>query len=110
MSVSPIFITATGTGVGKTVVSSVILARNREYEYDHAQVRMLSEIASLMEWIMREKLITSCNMTDPQCAQYYPSALSNLQHIVTDMIRKDPIGAYVEIIREIRRIKYKMKF
>ena len=34
-------------------VSSIVLAKDREYEYDSHQVGMLSEIAKIIEWVIR---------------------------------------------------------
>jgi len=90
-------------------VASVILARNREYEYDYSQVKMLTEVADIIEWAIREKLVTKSNMATPQCSKHYPEGMPKLGHIVTEMLRKDPIGAYVELIREIRKLKFRMK-
>jgi len=90
-------------------VSSVVLARNREYEYDYTQIKMLTEIAHVIEWVMREKLLSKTNMALPEYSRLYPEGMPKLQHIVTEMMRKDPIGAYVEIIREIRKLRFRMK-
>ncbi len=90
-------------------VVSVILARDREYEYDYSQIKLLAEIAHVLEWVTREKLIPNSNMARRECGRYYPDAIPKLQHIITDLLRKDPIGAYVETIREIRNLKYRIK-
>lgn len=90
-------------------VTSVILARNREYEYDYPQVKMLTEVAGVIEWVMREKLIPKANMAIKEYSKYYPKDVSRLEHIVTELLRKDPIGAYVETIREIRNLRFKAK-
>ena len=38
-------------------VTDIVLAKTREYEYDYEQVKMLIEIASIIEHVMREKVI-----------------------------------------------------
>ncbi len=90
-------------------VTSVTLVRTREYEYDFNQVKMLSEIAGVIEYVIREKILSQANMVYEKCSRCYPDRNSNLQYIVLDLLRKDPIGAYVEVIREIRRAKTEMK-
>jgi type IV secretory pathway ATPase VirB11/archaellum biosynthesis ATPase len=90
-------------------VTSVILARNREYEYDYPQIKMLTEVAGVIEWVIREKLLSKANISKPDCSRLYPEGIAKLEHIVTDLLRKDPIGAYVELIREIRKLKFRMK-
>lgn len=89
-------------------VTSIVLARNREYEYDYPHVKRLAEIAGIIEWAVREKFISKANMSRPECGQHYPDGISRLEHIVTDLLRKDPIGAYVELIREIRKLRFRL--
>jgi type IV secretory pathway ATPase VirB11/archaellum biosynthesis ATPase len=88
-------------------VNSVVLAREREYEYGWSQVRLLQEIAEIIEWAITEKFI-AYPITD-ECNKLYPEWNANLQYIIFDLMRCDPIGAYVELVREIRAIKTKMK-
>ena len=90
-------------------VTSIILARTREYEYDYSQVKMLTEVAGVIEYAIREKLLSYGTTTASQCTRCYPEWNSMIQYIVLDLMRKDPIGAYVELVREIRRIKTKIK-
>lgn len=90
-------------------VTSVVLARNREYEYDYPQIKMLTEVASVIEWVVREKLLSKANIRSPDCIRLYPEGVEKLEHIVTGLLRRDPIGAYVELIREIRKLKFRMK-
>ncbi|RLI98530.1 MAG: hypothetical protein DRO99_00535 [Candidatus Aenigmatarchaeota archaeon] len=90
-------------------VTSVTLARNREYEYDYPQVKLLVEIANVIEWVTREKLLSKTNMAGKECSRCYSDWFSVMENIVTDLLRKDPIGGYVELIREMRKINYKMK-
>ncbi|MEM5797917.1 MAG: type II/IV secretion system ATPase subunit [Candidatus Aenigmatarchaeota archaeon] len=85
-------------------VNSIVLARQREYEYDERQVRMLQEISAVIEWAISEKLI-AYNM---EC-KAYPDWNKTLQYLIFELIRKDPVGAYVELLREIRNVRYKAK-
>ena len=90
-------------------VSSLVLAKEREYEYDFDQVKILVEIAKVLESVIREKIISYRNLGFDKCKEFYPKWNSRLQYIAFDLLRKDPIGAYVETIRELRRTKIKMK-
>jgi flagellar protein FlaI len=90
-------------------VSSIVLAKEREYEYDQEQTRMLVEIARVIEDVMREKLISAENLGSERCRHLASEWSSKLQYIVLDLLRKDPVGAYVELIREIRYVRIKMK-
>jgi type IV secretory pathway ATPase VirB11/archaellum biosynthesis ATPase len=90
-------------------VTSIVLAKEREYEYDAAQTKMLVEIARIIEDVIREKMISAENMGSERCRHLAAEFSSKMQYIVLELLRKDPIGAYVEILREIRHIKIKMK-
>lgn len=89
-------------------VSSVILLRDREYEYDYEQVKMLMEIAKIIEDITRGDIPIS-NLPKDSLSKCYPEWERNLNYIVYDLLPKDPIGAYVKIKREIRRLNIKLK-
>jgi len=90
-------------------VQSVVLAREREYEYDYPQVKMLLEIASIIDFVMRERVIDYARLGTEECRRCYPEWANRLQYIVFELLRKDPIGAYVELLREIRKIRLMMK-
>ncbi|MBL7206879.1 MAG: type II/IV secretion system ATPase subunit [Candidatus Aenigmarchaeota archaeon] len=87
-------------------VKSVVLAREREYEYGPDQVAILKEIAELIEDILREGILP---IEATEKSNEYSKWSSKLQYIILDLLRKDPIAAYIEILREIRRIRIKSK-
>ena len=97
-------------------VSSVVLMKEREYEYGPEQTRLLVQIAELVEDIVKSRLIFEMEKTKTAkeraqqkiCQRFYPEWLSKLRSIV-DLINRDPIGAYIETVREIRRatVSYK---
>ncbi len=89
-------------------VQSIVLAREREYEYDYPQVRMLLEIADIIEFIVRERLITDVAMVE-DCKRCYPDWSSSINYVAFELMRRDPIGAYVQILRDIRHLKIKME-
>ncbi len=90
-------------------VSSIVLAKEREYEYDQAQTRMLVEIARVIEDVIRERMISAENLGSGRCRRLAAEWSSKMQYIVLELLRKDPVGAYVETLREIRHIRIKMK-
>ena len=90
-------------------VSSITLAKDREYEYSYEQTKMLVEIARVIEWIIRERLMSYEALGSEKCKKFHPVWHPKLQYIVLDLMRKDPIGAYAEILREIRHVKTHMK-
>ncbi|MCX6814434.1 MAG: ATPase, T2SS/T4P/T4SS family [Candidatus Aenigmarchaeota archaeon] len=90
-------------------VTSIVLAKNREYEYDYEQTKLLLEIAKVIEEVIRSKLLSKKNLGHPECEKCYPGRVSKLHYIVIELLRRDPIGAYVEVIREIRVVNVKLK-
>ncbi len=90
-------------------VSDVVLAKTREYEYDYPQVRMLTEIAEIIEHVMRDKIISKAGMLSEKYKNCYPEIGPRMQYILLDLMKSDPIGAYVELIREIRKARIKLK-
>jgi type IV secretory pathway ATPase VirB11/archaellum biosynthesis ATPase len=89
-------------------VSSIILAREREYEYSPEQTKMLVEIADVIEEAVRSRIVSLAGLGLEKCS-ILPSLVSKTQYIVLDLLRKDPIGAYVEIEREIRESNIALK-
>ncbi len=90
-------------------VHSIVLAKEREYEYGPEQTAMLREIADIIERVIRERLISIDKLGGEGCRKIAEAFSGKLQYIVLDLMRKDPIGAYVELSREIRHLKSKMK-
>ncbi len=86
-------------------VQSIVFAREREYEYDAEQVGMLLEIAHVIEYVMRERLVSRAQKMFVRCKKCYPEWHGTLNHIVFDLLRKDPIGGYVQLTREMRKLK-----
>jgi type IV secretory pathway ATPase VirB11/archaellum biosynthesis ATPase len=82
----------------------IILAETRENEYDADQTRMLMEIANAYKRIIEEdKLLALENLGPAGCEQFYPKRLADLQFLVMEALRKDPVGAYVRLTRMITR-------
>ncbi len=89
-------------------IIGIILAETREYEYDSYQTNLLVEIADAIKEIVREKKIISLKNLGPgPCQKCFPKWYSWLHDLVTFQLRGDPIGAYVNLSREIRHIKVK---
>ncbi len=90
-------------------VISIILSETREYEYDSEQTKMLSEIAEAIEDIIRTKLVSVKNIV-PQnrpCQKFLGTWYTWLHDTVSIQLRGDPIGAYVNVIRELRHLRSK---
>jgi len=90
-------------------VERIVLAEKRENEYDFEQTKLLIEIANAYNRILNEdKLLALSNLGPSGCERFYPDRLADLQFLVMQALRKDPIGAYVRLNRMITREKMKM--
>jgi len=84
----------------------LVFAESREIEYDYEQVKLLLEIANAFNKILNEdKLISIKNLGPPQCEKFFPKRLADLQFLILEVLRKDPIGAYYKLQRMITQEK-----
>jgi len=91
-------------------VERIILAETRENEYDFEQVKLLAEIARAYNRIVNEdRILRLSNLGPKGCEQYYSRRLAELQFLVLEVLRKDPIGAYYRINKLITRAKINLE-
>jgi len=82
----------------------IILIDRRNYEYNYDQTRMLMEIANLYKYLIKERKIL--NLSIGPNPEYFRA---NLQIIIINTLKADPIGSYVELKRLIRDEKIKIE-
>jgi len=93
----------------KRIPSRIVLAREREYEYDFSESKMLFEIAAAITKIQTEKIVSLSNViVNQQCDKCVPNRYAFLQRVMAE-IKFDPIGAYKQVVREIRHINILQK-
>ena len=84
----------------------VIFHQKKKYEYSHSQTRMLSEVAAIYNhFIKQKKILTLAALEAYGPIEDSSVRLRNLQNLVLNLLRTDPIGAYVETKRLIREEK-----
>lgn len=84
----------------------IILAETRETEYDYEQTKMLMEIAKAYNRILNEdKLLSLSKLGPKECEKFFPRRLAELQFLILEALRKDPVGAYFKLNRMITRVK-----
>jgi len=88
--------------------SSVVLSESRDYEYDEEQVLLLKQISEAIRDISSQGYLSQNIRTD-KCESFYRRELPEVQRIVVDQLRKDPVGAYVELLRKHRHLKQQME-
>lgn len=86
------------------VVKIVFSQLGKNYEYDFTQTSMLTEIATIYNHFLKQKKILTIGAMAPnqQCTICLSSRLAQLQNIILNLLRVDPIGAYVELRRLVR--------
>ncbi len=86
-----------------------VFFQKRNYEYDYSQTSLLREIAQLYRKLTKRKDIFSYTalLSDTTCTRWINAWYSDVQEIISNLLRSDPVGAYVELIRIARdeRIK-----
>ncbi len=83
---------------------SVVLTESREYEYEEEQIALLREIAEAVRSISSQGYLSQDIQRD-RCSQLYEEHLPDVQKKVFDELRKDPVGAYVELRRKKRHMR-----
>jgi len=87
-------------------ISKIVFAQKRDYEYEYDQTQLLVEIAKLYNKLLKEKTIFSYNKLNFQnCTKCINEWYNDIQEIIFNILKKDPIGAYVELKRLIRKEK-----
>ncbi len=91
-------------------VNRLIISSEKNYQYSAEQISMLREIANLYIYLTKQKRILSFGSfgLSVEYAQKSPSRFSELQFVISTLLRSDPIGAYVELRRLIREQKIRI--
>ncbi|HLC58185.1 MAG TPA: type II/IV secretion system ATPase subunit [Candidatus Nanoarchaeia archaeon] len=92
-------------------VGRIVFMHRRNYIYNEEQTEILQEIAKLYGYLVNQKKILGLEMIE------FPGAYQELcglwkiklQSLVFNGLKSDPIGMYVELHREIRKEKIKIK-
>lgn len=81
-------------------VLRVVLVERREIEYGFEETRMLQEIAEVYRSVVSSE--DFIRMENFGCAKHAPKRFSEFRFLISEVLRKDPIGAYVKIGLMIR--------
>lgn len=84
-------------------VTKVIFTQQRDFEYDYEQVKLLSEVAHLYNVFAKDKDLMTFLLDVPEENRGESTPRhAFLQRILYSLLRRDPLGAYVELRRERR--------
>ena len=90
-------------------VNRLILSSDRNYQYDNEQTEMLREMANIYIFLTKQRKVLSLSSLGLDPSFGGSGNFSNVQYVVTNLLRTDPLGAYVELKRLIREHKIRME-
>ena len=85
-------------------ITKIVYVQKRNYEYDYNQTLMIQEIAKLYSQLSKRRDLFGYSnlLADPKCSRWAAQWYAAAQNITADLIKRDPIGAYVELKRTVR--------
>src|SRR3990167_8710951 len=92
------------------VVTKIVYVQKRNYEYDFSQASMVQEIAKLYSQLTKKRDVLGYDtlLADPKCSKWAGHWYNSIQTITADLLKRDPIGAYVELKRTKREERIKI--
>ena len=92
-------------------ITKLVYTQKRNYEYDYGQTLLIQEIADLYKQLIKRKDFFSYNalLSDPKCGKWAHTWYANIQNIISNLLRSNPIAAYVELVRLAREEKIKVE-
>jgi type IV secretory pathway ATPase VirB11/archaellum biosynthesis ATPase len=90
--------------------SKMVFVQQRNYVYDFTQLRLLAEIAQLYVYLTKqEKILSPSRLAPFVCKKCLPSRYNNMQWLILNLLKQDPIGCYVEAKRLLREEKINLE-
>lgn len=87
----------------------IVLAQERDYVYGYDQVRLLQQVAALIVRLVRDpQYMHPDDYLRENCERLIPDFQEFIQELITDHLRRDPVGAYVRVKRRIEETKVKI--
>lgn len=87
-------------------VTKIIFQQKRDFEYDYDQVKILQEIAVLYNKFVKNHELVGFLLSENVDMKEVASRQAVLQKIIYSLMRRDPVGAYVELKRQRRGQDY----
>jgi len=94
-------------------ITKIIFSQKRDYEYDYAQTRILLEFSKVYSNILKHKAVfnyrsITLEEMQPTIMALATQKYAELQNVLFNLMKKDPIGGYVELKRVLRREKIEL--
>ena len=85
-------------------ISRIQLIARRIYEYDEIQTGLLQEIAVVIKSIRTSReLFSIYGMVNGACVKCTPERFRYVQSLIIDLLPRDPVSAYADLVRRIRQ-------
>ncbi|MCD4771404.1 type II/IV secretion system ATPase subunit [archaeon] len=88
-------------------VSRIVFVQQRNYSHDFVQVRMLVEIANLIDFLVKQERVVSPDKLS-HLDGLYQEAYAFLNHVINEVLSSDPVKAYRELRGELFRQRAKV--
>lgn len=86
--------------------TKIVFIQKRDYEYDYAQTRLLAELASVYNRLVKQKEVFSYESMNAKIAPRFIGRIyTQIHNLVFDTLKKDPITCFVELQRLHRHEK-----
>ena len=79
--------------------SRIVFFKNKVYSYDYEQTKILREISNIYNYVNKQKLASN---------QLFLEYSGIVNYVIFNLLKEDPLGAYVELKRMIREEKINM--
>ncbi|HIH31664.1 TPA: type II/IV secretion system ATPase subunit [Candidatus Woesearchaeota archaeon] len=91
-------------------VTKIVFSQKRDYEYEFNQTRLLVEIARAYAHLIKQKALfnyesLSLHQSNPVITKMASEKYAELQNIIFNKLKRDPLGTYMELRRIIRKEK-----
>lgn len=90
-------------------VTKIVFVQKRNYEYDYYQTQLLIEIAKLYKKLSKQQDLFSYSSIGSECMRWFNSRYARIKLLLFRLLKEDPLGAYVELIREIRKERIELE-
>jgi type IV secretory pathway ATPase VirB11/archaellum biosynthesis ATPase len=89
--------------------TKIIFSQKRDYEYDYPQVVLLLEVAQLYNRLVKHKELFGYEALKNMAGREHASRYNEVHNVLFNLLKKDPVGCYVEIKRILRRESIKLE-
>ena len=77
-------------------INRIVFVQQRNYSHDFPQVKMLLQVSHLYDFLTKQERILSPEKLSGLSTNYH-EAYSFLNHIINDLMKRDPVRAYREL-------------